>query len=70
LGAVAHTRADLGNRVDHLIAAALRGLIKEHVSPHKDGRSIQSLGAITSGNGLAIDNGVSAAAIKSTAVGC
>jgi len=70
LGAVAHTRADLGNRVDHLIAAALRGLIKEHVSPHKDGSSIQSLGAITSGNGLAIDNGVSAAAIKSTAVGC
>lgn len=70
LGAVAHTRADLGKRVDHLIAAALRSLIKEHVSPHKDGSSIQSLGAITSGNGQTIDNGVSAAAVKSTAVGC
>jgi hypothetical protein len=70
LSAVAHTRADLSHRVHDLIAAALRSLIKEHVSPHKDGSSIQSLGAITSGNGLAIDNGVSAAAVQGTAVGC
>lgn len=70
LGAVAHTRADLSHRVDNLIAAALRSLIKEHVSSHKDGSSIQSLGAIASGNDLAIDNGVSAAAVKGTAVGC
>jgi hypothetical protein len=70
LGAVAHTRANLSHRVDNLIAAALRSLIKEHVSSHKDGSSIQSLGAITSGNGQAIDNSVSAAAVKGTAVGC
>jgi hypothetical protein len=70
LGAIAHTRANLSHRVDNLIATALRGLIKEHVSPHKDGSSIQSLGAVTSGNGLTIDNGVSAAAVKGTAVGC
>jgi hypothetical protein len=70
LSAVAHTRADLSHRVDDLIAAALRSLIKEHVSSDKDGSSIQSLGAITSGNDLAIDNGVSAAAVQGTAVGC
>ena len=68
LGAVAHTRFDLGHRVGDHSAAALRSLIKEHVSSHKDCSSIQSLGAIASGNGLAINNGVSAAAVKSTAV--
>jgi len=68
LGAVAHTRVDLGHRVGDHSAAALRSLIKEHVSSHKDCSSIQSLGAIASGNGLAINNGVSAAAVKSTAV--
>jgi hypothetical protein len=70
LGAVAHSRTNLSHRVDNLIATALRSLIKEHVSPHKDGSSIHSLGAITCGNGLTIDNGVSAAAVKGTAVGC
>ena len=48
LSAVAHTRANLGQRVDDLSAAALRSLIKEHVSYHKDGSCIQSLGAIAS----------------------
>lgn len=69
LGAVAHTRADLSHWVDDLIAAALRSLIKEHVSSYKDGSSIQSLGAITGRNGLAVDYGVSAAAVKSTTGG-
>ena len=69
LGAVAHTRFDLGHRVGDDCAAALRSLIKEHVSSNKDCSSIQSLGAIACGNSLAIDNGVSAAAVKSTAVG-
>ena len=68
LGAVAHTRFDLGHRVGDHSTAALRSLIKEHASSHKDCSSIQSLGAIASGNSLAIDNGVSAAAVKSTAV--
>ena len=69
LNTVADTRLDIGHRVGDDCAAALRSLIKEHVSSHKDCSSIQSLGAIASGNGLAIDYGVSATAIESTAVG-
>jgi len=69
LGAVAHTRVDLGQRVVDHSAAALRSLIKENVSSHKVGGSIQFLSAIARGDSLAIDNDVSAAAVKSTAVG-